>query len=118
MITKMQHELELLRSFRHENIIKYYGCVPKKNAETSKSEQWIFMEYMPHSLKSLYTTVNALLHEVIIQSYTKQILEALEYLHNHDLRVVHGDLKAANILVDGAKVKLTDFGDSRITHMQ
>lgn len=49
----------------------------------------------------------------MIKHYTKQILEALHYLHTHELRVIHGDLKAANILSDAGKIKLTDFGDSR-----
>ena len=41
-------------------------------------------------------------------------MSALEYLHTHERRIVHGDLKAANILFDGKQIKLTDFGDSRI----
>jgi serine/threonine protein kinase len=43
---KLLHECELLRSFNHENIIKYYGCVIEKD------EASIFMELMPHSLSS------------------------------------------------------------------
>jgi len=49
----------------------------------------------------------------VIKRHTRQILEALCYLHNHELRIIHGDLKAANILSDAGCTKLTDFGDSR-----
>ena len=67
---------------------------------------------MPHSLQSQYRNFGPL-HEKVIKRHTKQILEALCYLHNHDLRIIHGDLKAANILSDAGCTKLTDFGDSR-----
>lgn len=46
----------------------------------------------------------------MVLSYTKQIIQAVAYLHqNHTL---HRDLKGANILVDstGQIVKLSDFG--------
>jgi serine/threonine protein kinase len=48
-----------------------------------------------------------------VRKYTQKILQGLQYLHqNH---IVHGDIKAANILVnnDGV-VKLSDFGHSRV----
>lgn len=54
------------------------------------------------------------MNENVLRRHTKQILEALVYLHNHERIIIHGDLKAANLLFDGKNVKLTDFGDSRI----
>lgn len=35
-------------------------------------------------------------------------------MHTHEKKIIHGDLKAGNILYDGKTIKLTDFGDSRI----
>lgn len=71
------------------------------------------MDMMPHSLQTQYRSFGPS-NENILRIHTKQILSALEYLHKHESRIVHGDLKAANILFDGKQVKLTDFGDSRI----
>ena len=53
------------------------------------------------------------LQESVIKSYTRQILQGLCYLHAN--RVVHGDLKGANVLIDtNGKVKLSDFGCSKL----
>ena len=41
---------------------------------------------------------------------TRQILQGLVY--THDSGVIHGDVKAANILFDGSNCKLSDFGES------
>ena len=72
----------------------------------------IFMEYVSGG------SVSALLHkfgnfnERVIRLYTEQILSGLDYLHSH--RIMHRDIKGANILVDHAGIcKLADFGASK-----
>ena len=108
LLNKLEAELELLRTLKHRHIVQYYGClINEKEKEAS-----IFMELMPHSLQTQYRNFGPL-HERVIKRHTKQILDALHYLHNHELRIIHGDLKAANILTDAGCTKLTDFGDSR-----
>ena len=53
------------------------------------------------------------LEESLVQLYTYQVLDGLDYLHSEG--VIHGDIKPANILVtDRGIVKLSDFGTSRI----
>lgn len=52
------------------------------------------------------------LNEMLTRKYTRQILEGIAYLH--DNRIVHRDIKGANILRDSnGNVKLADFGASK-----
>lgn len=52
------------------------------------------------------------LNEILTRKYTKQILEGVGYLHEN--RIVHRDIKGANILRDShGNVKLADFGASK-----
>lgn len=104
----MQKEVSLLKHLVHPNVVKYY--------QTDMSEDMnsidVLLEFVPGgSLKSLLTKYKSLEFE-IIQSFSRQLLLGLHYLHEN--KVVHRDLKSANILVtsDGV-LKLSDFGSSR-----
>jgi len=51
------------------------------------------------------------LSEELTAGYVVKVLSGLDYLHHND--IVHGDLKAANVLVTkNGDVKLSDFGVS------
>ena len=57
------------------------------------------------------------LNEILARKYTRQILEGVAYLH--DNRIVHRDIKGANILRDSfGNVKLADFGASKRLQVQ
>ena len=55
------------------------------------------------------------LSEKLVAGYVIQVLEGLDYLHQND--IVHGNLKAANILItQSGEVKLSDIGISLNLH--
>lgn len=99
----MEVEVELLSKFSHKNIVKYYGSARTKDTLN------IFLEYISGGSIASMVKKFGPLNTNIIRSYTKQILEGLEYLHVRN--TIHRDIKGANILVDHNGVcKLTDFG--------
>jgi serine/threonine protein kinase len=102
----LENEINMLRSLRHPNIVRYIGT------EATPSTLSIFLEYVPGgSLKSLIDKFGRL-EESVARSYTRQLLLGLEYLHRNG--IAHRDVKGANCLVgnDGA-IKLADFGSSK-----
>ena len=49
------------------------------------------------------------LHELEVQCYTTQMINAMKYLHSH--RIIHRDLKLGNLFLnDKMEIKLGDFG--------
>lgn len=105
----LETEIQLLKNLRHERIVTYFGT------ERSDSKLCIFTEYMPGgSIYQHLKNVGAL-NEVLTRKYTKQILQGVAYLHEHN--IVHRDVKGANILRDSdGNVKLADFGASKRLH--
>ncbi|KAK9049526.1 hypothetical protein SSX86_031505 [Deinandra increscens subsp. villosa] len=106
-IIQLEQEISLLSQFHHENIVQYLGT------DTNDSKLYIFLELVTKgSLARLYQKYE--LRDSQVSSYTRQILSGLNYLHER--KVVHRDIKCANILVDATgSVKLADFGLAKAT---
>jgi serine/threonine protein kinase len=98
-------EVELLKELDHPNIVRYEGFLQADGYVN------IILEYMESGSLSHQLRSYGNFSEKLAQIYVLKILEGLDYLHAR--RVVHRDLKAANILAakDGS-IKLTDFGVS------
>lgn len=99
-------EIELMRSLKHNNIVRYLG------AQMDNEFLHIFQEWIPGgSVSNLLSKFGSFSIEVI-QSYISQTLSGLSYLHEND--IMHRDIKGSNILVDDeGVVKLADFGASK-----
>eukprot|EP00761_Pharyngomonas_kirbyi_P004653 gb/GECH01004658.1/.p1 GENE.gb/GECH01004658.1/~~gb/GECH01004658.1/.p1 ORF type:complete len:948 (+),score=193.41 gb/GECH01004658.1/:1-2844(+) len=105
-IDTLEREVSFMKAFSHQNIVQYLGTQRTENMLR------IFLEFVSGgSILSLLGKFKRL-NEHVIQSYIKQILLGLEYLHSKG--IVHRDIKAANILVsERGTIKLADFGASQ-----
>ena len=91
-IEQLEQEVDVLSRLVHPNIVRYIGITRQETA------LYIFLEYVPGgSIASLVQRFGKF-EENVIRVYTRQILIGLAYLHSQ--RVVHRDIKGANILVE------------------
>jgi serine/threonine protein kinase len=99
-------EIDFMKGCNSQYIVKSYGSYFKDN------ELWIVMEYCgAGSVCDIMKICDKTLTEDQIAVVSKDVLHGLHYLH--DLRKIHRDIKAGNILLNtnGAS-KLADFGVS------
>ncbi|EGD72716.1 serine/threonine protein kinase [Salpingoeca rosetta] len=106
----VRRELLIFASMRHPNIVTFLGlCYDDKSRTMSVVLSWA-------DNGSLYDFLHIdkkQLQEVDKMRILTETAGAMEFLHAH--KIVHRDLKSANILLDAAcTVKVTDFGLSTI----
>ena len=108
------NEIQMLTNLHHPNIVKYFDSCLNKGEDDGSHEIHIYMEYMNQgSIRQLMDRFGPFRNEEVLANYARQILNGLNYLHTQN--VIHGDIKAANILTDSnATIKLSDFGASKI----
>jgi serine/threonine protein kinase len=81
-----------LKRLLHANVVEYYGFSIENSVIS------IVLEYIENgSLLALLKTFSSTLPESLVVNYCSQVLEGLAYIHSLD--VLHGDIKASNILV-------------------
>ncbi|KAK8507400.1 hypothetical protein V6N12_072663 [Hibiscus sabdariffa] len=104
-IEDIQNEISVLSQCRCPYITEYYGSY------LHQTKLWIIMEYMAGGSVADLLQSGPPLDEMSIASITKDLLHAIEYLHNEGK--IHRDIKAANILLaENGDVKVADFGVS------
>ncbi|XP_039022822.1 serine/threonine-protein kinase WNK8-like isoform X2 [Hibiscus syriacus] len=107
-LERLYSEVHLLKSLKHENIIKFYDSwVDDKN----KTINMITELFTSGSLRQ-YRKKHKNVEVKAIKSWVRQILRGLHYLHNHNPPIIHRDLKCDNIFVNGnnGEVKIGDLG--------
>ena len=107
-------EIKVLKRLDHENIIRLLDVV-YENCSAANSKLLVFMvfPFIKHDLVGVqhYRRNRLLVPE--IKCIMLQLVRGLSYLHEH--KVVHRDLKLANLLMDESGVlKIADFGLARV----
>jgi serine/threonine-protein kinase len=105
-----RHEAEMLAALNHPNLPR----VTDHFEQDGKA--YLVMEYVPGE-----TLLSFLMREGLPQpqarvfEWTRQLCEALDYLHSQIPPIIFRDLKPANImLTPNGQVKLIDFGIARL----
>ncbi|KAH0789362.1 eIF-2-alpha kinase GCN2 isoform X3 [Histomonas meleagridis] len=127
-IAALQSQIALLTQLQHRYIVRYYNSwVDECDEEAAlsiskafclsppitKSTKFMFMQMDYIDGKSLKTHLQ---DPQFFESHgiqwriTQQILEALHYLHSHD--IVYNMMTPSNIFIEGEDAKLTDFSES------
>jgi len=102
-VMALQHEISILQTLAHPNIVRYICSTIEGDTLN------IFQEFVPGG------SIASVLHrfgpipEKVVRKYTKQILTGLEFLHTH--QIIHRAIKGANLFLDtNGIIKLADFG--------
>ena len=107
-VGNLKREIAVLKKLNHPNIVRYHSF------DISEEQEYveIVLEYAQKgSLKELIQKEGPLSEEEAV-SMIRQILEGMAYLHSK--KIVHRDLKCANILVMADQtLKITDFGTAK-----
>ncbi|XP_028319808.1 serine/threonine-protein kinase SIK2 isoform X5 [Gouania willdenowi] len=102
-LEKVYREVQIMKMLDHPHIIKLYQVMETKNM------LYLVTEYAKNGEIFDYLAKHGRLSELEARRKFWQILSAVEYCHNRN--IVHRDLKAENLLLDGhMNIKIADFG--------
>nr|XP_011468629.1 PREDICTED: serine/threonine-protein kinase WNK8-like [Fragaria vesca subsp. vesca] len=115
-------EIDLLKSLKHDNIIKIFSWWVSEDDGKGKKKKTVNMItelFTSGSLKQ-YRKKHTNVEVKAIKKWARQILKGLSYLHSHDPPIVHRDLKCDNVFINGfnGEVKIGDFGFALVMHGQ
>ncbi|XP_022893042.1 probable serine/threonine-protein kinase WNK10 isoform X3 [Olea europaea var. sylvestris] len=107
-LERLYSEVHLLRTLKHENIIRSYASWVDDENKTINMITELFTSGSLRQYRKKHKNVDL----KAIKNWARQILRGLHYLHAHSPPIIHRDLKCDNIFVNGnhGEVKIGDLG--------
>lgn len=107
-LEQLYSEVHLLRTLKHENIIKFHTSWIDDQNQTVNIITELFTSGNLRQYRKKHKTVDM----KALKRWARQILMGLDYLHSHQPPIIHRDLKCDNIFINGnhGEVKIGDLG--------
>ena len=101
---QMRNEAAIMCSLNHPHVLRIFGVVPRRG--------WIVMDMCARgALSELLLDAEQALDAPTLLRLAAETATGVAYLHSDEIRIVHGDLKAANVLLTAElSVRICDFG--------
>jgi len=112
----LENEVNICSALSHPSIVTYGGH------DYMDCCLYIYLEYCVGGCMASMLRQFGVFEDNLIQTYTRDLLQGLQYLHSRSPPVVHRDIKGANVLMaqdasgPDLRAKLSDFGCSKRTH--
>lgn len=114
---RIQREIDIMKTVSHPFLVKYVDDF--KGNDLNVPSYFLVMEYAEGETLQKLIKNRALKSEAQIITIFKNILEGIKGLHqvrgdDESKGIIHRDLKPENIIVNGDRVKILDYGISKV----
>eukprot|EP00457_Paulinella_chromatophora_P001580 gb/GEZN01001582.1/.p1 GENE.gb/GEZN01001582.1/~~gb/GEZN01001582.1/.p1 ORF type:complete len:912 (-),score=92.38 gb/GEZN01001582.1/:171-2906(-) len=108
---KVREETRILSLVKHPYILRFLACWDEPGEIEGDAVKLHFItEKCEDSLAGQLEKMHPLPMD-LVKKYTRQVLEAINYLHSQSPPIVHRDIKLENVLLSAdGNIKLGDFG--------
>lgn len=113
---RFREEARLLSRLHHSGLPKVIDYFSEIDRATGNSANYLVMTYIEgHDLETgLSAQGRKPIAVARALSWLRQMLAILIYLHSQNPPVIYRDMKPSNIMIDGEKLYLVDFGIARL----